>query len=137
MKKVALAGVLMIAVLIFTGCGNKDSQSQKPTAAPSDQKPQTGIAIDQGDPVFFWGAGCPHCENVEKFLKDNGGLEEKLKLKKIEVFNNPNGQKLFLEKIKECGLSTPGVPVFYKGGKCAQGDQPIIDELKKLTTDDK
>ena len=135
MKKVAIAGVLTAAVLILAGCGNNSSQTNKnsaaPASAPTNQKAEGDYAINQGELVFFWGEGCPHCVNIEKFLADNAGLEAKLKIKKIEVFKDSKGQKLFLEKVKECGLSTAGVPVLYKDGKCTQGDTPIIDELKK------
>lgn len=131
-------GILLALVLFATGCS-----SNNPSKAPSENNSNSAPAsqetsnsndvytLNQGDLVFFWGQGCPHCVNVDKFLADNQGLEEKLKLKKIEVFNDAQGQKLFLEKVKECNLSAAGVPVLYKDGKCTQGDQPIIDELKK------
>ena len=123
MKKVTLGGIAIAAVFIFAGCAANSNQNNNTS--------QSNYTIGSGDLVFFWGAGCSHCENVEKFLKENNGLEEKLKLKKIEVFSDKEGQKVFLEKIKECGLKTAGVPVLYKDGKCSQGDTPIIEELKK------
>ncbi|MBM3256440.1 MAG: hypothetical protein FJZ04_03170 [Candidatus Moranbacteria bacterium] len=86
---------------------------------------------NSGDTIFFWGEGCPHCENVENFFAENGNLDQKMNIKKIEVFGNQEAQKLFLEKIKECGLASSGVPVLYQDGKCVQGDKSIIDELKK------
>ena len=130
-KIILSVGALLISGLLLAGCGK--SNSGQPTTQPSvpPANSSADYTINQGELVFFWGQGCPHCENVEKFLQDNSGLEEKIKLKKIEVFNDPNGQKLFMEKVKECGLATAGVQVLYQDGKCTQGDQPIIEELKK------
>ena len=131
-------GILLLAVFFTTGCSNNNpsnnpSEDNSKNSATSQEANGSAdvYTLSQGDLVFFWGQGCPHCENVDQFLADNQGLEEKLKLKKIEVFSDAKGQKLFLEKVKECNLAAAGVPVLYKDGKCTQGDQPIIDELKK------
>jgi len=129
MKKIALPAILLVSLLTLAGCGS-NSQTQSPNSAPPASN-SANYQINQGDLVLFWGQGCPHCVNVEKFLADNPGSVEKLKLKKIEVFSDPDGQKVFMEKIKECGLVTAGVPTLYQNGKCTQGDQPIIEELKK------
>jgi len=134
MKKIVFAGTLLTIALILAGCGKNNPQSKPDNNAAGaipDQKSETNYIINNGELVFFWGAGCSHCENVEKFLKSNAGAEEKLKLKKIEVLSDTNGQKLFLKKVKECNLATAGVPVLYRNGKCTQGDTPIIEELKK------
>lgn len=136
MKKIVLTALPLLAVFVLAGCGNNGSQPQtnnniSTKSAGSNKATGADHTINQSDLVFFWGQGCPHCTNVDKFLEENKGLGEKIKLKKIEVFNDVSGQKLFLEKVKECGLSTAGVPVLYKDGKCTQGDQPIINELKK------
>ena len=131
MKIAVLVGVLLTSGLLLAGCGKSNSgqPTTQPTVPPSSNP--AGYTINQGDLVFFWGEGCPHCENVDKFLGQNPGLEEKIKLRKIEVFKDLSGQKTFLEKTDECGLASKGVPVLYKDGKCTQGDQPIIEELKK------
>lgn len=132
MKKIAIAGMFLTATLVLAGCGNNNPQTNNNASTPPvNQNTQSDYTISQGDLVFFWGEGCPHCVNIDKFLAENEGLEDKLKLKKMEVFKDIKGQKLFLEKVKECGLATAGVPVLYKEGKCIQGDTPIIEELKK------
>jgi len=132
MQKIVVVSTLFIATLVLAGCGSQNSQeNSNNNAAPISQENKTDYTINQGDMVFFWGEGCPHCVNIDKFLEANKGLEEKLKIKKIEVFKDLKGQKAFMEKVKECQLATAGVPVLYKDGKCTQGDTPIIEELKK------
>ena len=137
MKKIALVSVIFTSALILAGCTNNNSPNVNPdnnTNSPQSNKQDTGspYTINSGELVLFWGQGCPHCENIDKFLEENKDLADKLKLRKIEAFNDMKGQKIFLEKVKECKLSTAGVPVLYKDGKCTQGDAPIIEELKKV-----
>ncbi len=114
--------LIIIVVLFILGIGYlyyPKNSSNSPSSQPTDET------------IFFWGQGCPHCENVEKFFQENGNLDQKLNIKKLEVFNDKNNQKFFGEKIKECNLNSSGVPVLYEKGRCFQGDTPIIDELKK------
>lgn len=138
MKKIIFASLIISFVLVLTGCkylnnGNNNNN------LPQDSQRQGGDAvtneadyvINPDDVVLFWGKGCPHCENIDKFLAENAGLTEKLNLKKIEVFEDLKGQKVFMEKVKECQLDQAGVPLFYKDKKCLQGDTPVIEELKK------
>ena len=82
--------------------------------------------------IFFYGEGCPHCINVEKFLEENKNVEEKVKFEKKEVWKNKENAQLMLEKSKICGLSEEnlGVPFFWDGSRCLTGDVDIIDFLK-------
>ncbi len=138
MKRIVLAGIIIFSALTLAGCkyvnngsndGNppQDAEKQKDDAAAGT----ADYAIREGDVVLFWGKGCPHCENIDKFLAENGGLAEKLNVKKIEVFEDLKGQRVFLKKVLECQLDYSGVPMLYKDNKCLQGDTPVIEELKK------
>ena len=84
--------------------------------------------------IFFYGDGCSHCANVEKFVADNK-VEEKIKFEKLEVFNNQDNLALMLSYTKKCGLTGDagmGVPVYWDGAtaQCYSGDTPIIEFLK-------
>lgn len=125
---------LLMAVLL-TGCTSEKPKA--PTSSEGDTPKQensstdTSATVDESQTVFFWGDGCSHCENVEKYFADNGKLDEKLGIKKMEVFKNKANQELFMKITKKCGIGG-GVPVLYRNGKCTVGDTPIIDELKKI-----
>jgi glutaredoxin len=83
--------------------------------------------------IFFYGDTCPHCKNVETYMSENG-IENKLKFQKLEVYNNTDNAQLLVQTAKKCGLDTTqgvGVPVFYDGQQCIQGDEPIINYLKQ------
>ncbi|MFH1182873.1 MAG: hypothetical protein V1690_01255 [Candidatus Moraniibacteriota bacterium] len=138
MKKLALLSLMIVSVITLAGCkyfnnGNSNNNAQQNTNNLNSNTGTSGAdyVISQDDTVLFWGEGCPHCVNVDKFLSENNALEEKLKIKKIEVFNDLKGQKAFMDKVNECQLTQAGVPLLYAGGKCFQGDAPVIEELKK------
>ena len=84
--------------------------------------------------VIFYGSGCPHCEVVEEWLKENLEIEKKTGLIMREVYNDKNNHSEMTERAKECGTATEnGIGVFflYDNGICLMGDQPIIDYLKE------
>jgi len=85
--------------------------------------------------IFFYGEGCPHCANVEEFLKENG-VEDKIQFEKKEVYNDRGNAKLLILVAKrKCGFKENeiGVPFLWDGenSKCTVGDQPIIDYFKE------
>jgi len=63
--------------------------------------------------VFFWGKGCPHCEQEKIFLADIKAKYPALQIRDYEVwFNKENAQ--FLKKTADAyGLKTVGVPVTF------------------------
>jgi len=136
MKKLALTSLIIISAITLVGCKYVNNGSNKNSApATEEQKNNTeggeSYVINEGETVLFWGEGCPHCVNVDKFLSENPSLTDKLKIRKIEVFSDLKGQKIFMDKVNECQLPQSGVPLLYASGKCFQGDTPVIEELKK------
>lgn len=88
-------------------------------------------SLSDKESIFFYGATCPHCKNVDKFLEENKGVEERFKFEKLEISNKDNAKRL-MEKAEKCGLPTDniGVPLFWDGEKCIVGDVDIISFLK-------
>lgn len=83
---------------------------------------------------YFWKDGCPHCENVAKFL-DSWDKKDKVKIDKFDVVTDSQNQDRLFQRASYCKLNTTqlGVPfLFTPEGKCVEGDEPIIDFLKNL-----
>lgn len=119
-KKFLLAGILGIAVLgliVFfsTRSGDKTTDQNKENA----------------DVILFYGIGCPHCENVDKFIEENG-VREKIAFEKLEVFKNKENFEIMRKKAETCGLDQDslGVPFLWNKGQCFSGDVDIIDQFK-------
>jgi hypothetical protein len=91
---------------------------------------------DTPDLVFFWGSGCPHCQNVEEWIRQNDATN-KLKINFKEIYNSEvNRTELFNTINKFCPKLIAsdggiGVPIGFDpiGKQCIQGDTPIIDFL--------
>lgn len=128
MKKTIWFPLTIFFILIgLTGC----TKNQNELPPSSDQPLQT---IDDSQTLFFWSETCPHCKNVEKYFEENGGLDERLKIKKIEISGNKENLKVFQQIAEKCKLSamSAGVPLLYKEGKCTMGDTPIINLLDTM-----
>lgn len=83
---------------------------------------------------YFWGDGCPHCENVAKFMETWDKIDN-IKLAKMEVWKNTNNTNIMTERAVKCGISKDelGVPFLYTpDGKCLVGDESIISLFKSL-----
>jgi glutaredoxin len=81
--------------------------------------------------ILFYSDSCPHCQNVNKYINDNG-LKDKLKFQELEVSQpqNKTNAALLEKKARQCGLDVSqglGVPFFFDGQKCLMGDQDIIN----------
>jgi len=91
-----------------------------------------GRLTNKPEMILFFGDTCPHCKNVDEYISQNG-IREKIKFQELEVYNNKDNAALLAQKAKQCSLDTSngvGVPFFFDGKNCIQGDQPIIDFLK-------
>lgn len=93
------------------------------------------ISNSEADLIVYWGEGCPHCENVKKFVKENN-LDSKIKILYKEVYNNTGNQKELESTVQKCpeidSSRGIGVPLAFdtKNSKCLYGDTPIIEWLK-------
>ena len=98
--------------------------------------PKNNISnYDNPDLIFYWGEGCPHCKNVEKWVKDNNA-NQKLKINQKEIYKNIQNQKEMTDLVKQycsdlVGQNGIGIPLGFDpvNKKCISGDQPIIDFL--------
>ena len=85
---------------------------------------------------YFWRVGCPHCENVDKFLS-TWPNENKITINKFEVGSDGSNAKRLQQRAISCNIPAAeiGVPLlFTPEGKCFTGDTPIIDFFTSLSS---
>lgn len=117
---VLIAGLLVLfAVGLFIIIGNSNNQRQNG-------------GNQNNEIILFYGDGCSHCANVDKFIKDNN-IEEKISFAKKEVYNNAANADELSKKAEKCRMDTKniGVPFLWDGDKCFVGDANVIDFFKK------
>lgn len=118
--------IATIVTLLILGGGafliTKDNNKPLPTPEPNTYQ-------------YFWGNGCPHCEVVAKFMETWEG-KEKIKINKLEVWNNQGNARIMAESAKVCNIKQSELAVPFMvtpDNKCLMGDTPIIDLFKSLT----
>jgi hypothetical protein len=144
-----LVGVALLCAIFFTlfqsfkkkdNIGiEKNIEIAQVTQIPEDKNvdPYKDYPVyDTPDLVFFWGSGCPHCQNVEDWVNQNSATD-KLKINFKEVYNSDIGRTELFNTINQycpeliASNGGIGVPVGFDPikKKCIQGDTPIIDFL--------
>jgi hypothetical protein len=122
---ITLAAVAIVFLSIFI-IKKPSTSSELPSPT---QKPATMYE-------YYWGQGCPHCENVDTFMESWDGAD-KIEINKMEVYNYPENAKQMVRRVADCTNIPPsdrgGVPLLITpDGQCLQGDTPIIDYFKGL-----
>lgn len=123
MNKFGIIAIIATVFLLGGGAYLATKGNSKPIPTPEPNTYQ-----------YFWGNGCPHCENVAKFEETWSG-KDKIKITKLEVWNNAANARVMAERAKVCGIkqSELAVPLMITPeNKCLMGDTPIIDQLKSL-----
>ena len=86
--------------------------------------------VEANSMILYYGDTCPHCKEVEEFIKTNG-LDKKLPIIQKEVYQNQGNALQLTNRAKECGLPTDqgvGVPFMCFEGKCYQGT-PEVEKI--------
>ena len=117
---------ILIVLGVFYGLFQLLSQAPSNTQVPDDQT----------DMIFFWGEGCPHCENVKDYITEKK-LNDRLKINQKEVYYKQQNKNQMLSFAQKCNIDTTngiGVPFAYfnSDSSCLVGDQPIIDKLDQI-----
>ena len=134
--KITTALILLIIIALLTSV-ILGSKNKKETTQPSNNnqivdKISLPISQSSDTPVFFYGNTCPHCADVEAWMKENQ-IEEKIAIVKKEVYDNRQNSQELTKAAESCGLPTDsiGVPFLYTEGKCLIGTPDIINYLKE------
>ncbi|KKR21672.1 MAG: hypothetical protein UT50_C0005G0006 [Candidatus Moranbacteria bacterium GW2011_GWA2_39_41] len=122
MTKKLIGGIILFAVLV-TGLWFWSSREDAKKAL------ETPVTTDI---VLFFGAECPHCKDVDKFVVDNQ-IAEKVKFDSLEVWHNDANAKVLIQKSKECGIdeNKVGVPFLFARGKCFVGTPEVEGFFKQ------
>jgi glutaredoxin len=71
--------------------------------------------------VFFWGVGCPHCEEAKPFVDTLERERPDLRVVRVESRKDPEGRRRFVDTMNGLGASAVGVPTFVVGERYVTG----------------
>lgn len=101
-------------------CGPGQASSAAP-AAPAASPAPASLPAALPPLLFFWGVGCPHCEEAKPLV---GELERQggdLRIERIEVRQDPAGRERYLAEVERLGITAPGIPLFVLGDRYVVG----------------
>ncbi len=82
---------------------------------------------------FFWGEGCPFCEEQKPYLADFSERYPNLKIKKFEVYHNRQNREFFDTMLDEHGIEFNGVPQTFIGAGHWTGFRPPMAHEMETT----
>lgn len=98
---------------------------EPPTPAAELAEPQRRVTL-----LFFWGVGCPHCEEAKPFIDGLRRARPQLDVEAIEIRQDPVGRRRFLETMQRLGVATLGIPTFVVGERYVMGFTPGVTEAE-------
>lgn len=133
MNGAVLAALLAVAVLAVapiasaqpgcdaSACPPFDDETALEPAAPKPRPPAHAL-------LFFWGIGCPHCEEAKPFVERLPREIAGLSVERIEVRRDRAGRDRFLRVVRELHIQAPGIPLFVYGKHYVIGFNPGVTE---------
>jgi len=70
---------------------------------------------------FFWGNGCPHCEEERQYLDEWKRVYPALEIRDFEVWYNKKNAGVMAAMLQAQGLKSSGVPVTFVGDRVFSG----------------
>lgn len=83
------------------------------------------------NPILYWSQSCRYCLEVKEKIKQEG-LDKKLEISHSNVNENEQNSKDFREKLSICKIDNSGIPMLFVDGKCYQGVNPVMNQLRTL-----
>lgn len=76
-----------------------------PVSAPAAPGPAAAL-------TFYWGVGCPRCEEAAPFLDALAREHPGLRISRVEVRRDAGGRARYLAEIERLRIAPPGIPLF-------------------------
>ena len=84
---------------------------------------------------FFYGDGCPHCEDENQFLTGLQSQYPNLNVLNFEIWHNTNNQKLIREVTEKLNTAAGSVPFTVIGDQYVSGFNKMVGDQIKYNVD--
>ena len=95
---------------------------------PAAEAPAEQAREPMGTLVYFWGVGCPVCEEARAFVDALAREHPQLRIERVEVKKDARGRARFLAEARALGIAAPGVPTFTYEGRHVVGFRQGVTE---------
>jgi len=120
---------LILALVLSLASANPRAQTPAPDSSACGAAGVCGIEadLDAGKPLgqaeatapntlyFFWGVGCPHCEQAKPALQALANERPELRIEAIEIRQDAAGRRRYVDTMKQLGAEAVGIPTFVLG----------------------
>ena len=136
MKKLMVVFILG-ALALFSACSESDrtkdiSDRDAEQRSPAADDARETVAVEkQVDLFYFYGSGCPNCEQAKRVI-ENLTRNKWLRVKQYEVWYNKGNRDMLLKMAREKNLSVKGVPAVIIGNDLYLGVTEISALEKKI-----
>jgi hypothetical protein len=109
-------------------CGEADRCPEAAGEATAGVRGGLASAAPGTGLIFFWGVGCPHCEEARPFVRALAIELPDLALEEVEVRQDSAGRARFRDTMRALGAEAVGVPAFVAGDGYVIGFSPGVTE---------
>ncbi|MBK9259851.1 MAG: thioredoxin family protein [Polyangiaceae bacterium] len=78
-------------------------------------------ALELNTLFFFWGIGCPHCEEAKPAVEALAKERPDLRIESIEIRQNAVGRQRYIDTMERLGAEAVGIPTFVVGNSYIVG----------------
>ena len=98
--------------------------------ASCTSKPPVDIINPDAEYLYFYGASCPHCQELNAIAQERD-LYSQIPVEKREVWSNPENNQMFQDLIEELEYEGAGVPFVYDKvtGEVAVWVRPALEMM--------
>ena len=105
-------------------------------ASPGSRFEASATENDKVILYYFWGTGCPVCEEAKPFLNGLAKRHPQLQIRSYDVMASRENLALWIETAERFGSRPAGVPSFYIGERAFSGFSPeIAREIESTVRD--
>jgi glutaredoxin len=120
--------IISTALFLLLSAGAIFILGSEKSPSPTEGNGNSVPPAPAGQIVLYYGSTCPHCKDVENWLKDND-VQSKVSYQEKEVYEDKDNSKELVATAKVCGKdeNSIGVPFLWTGSDCLVGYDQIIE----------
>lgn len=129
-KIIVLITVILSISIVVLISNNKSNNEIKLTDMTEEN---ISYSKEKINIYLFYGEGCPHCEELKKFLNSLGNKEKSyFNIYTFEVWNNSTNQQFMKDSAKYLNKEVSGVPFLIIGNNTFEGyNESMNAKIKK------